>query len=200
MFEINTRSILAFTYNDKSVLENYHLYVFFNILSNNFLNIFENFNETEIRSIRKIFIANVIATDMTLHKQEIKKINELLAKQDFDPKKQENKDYIMTHLVHFADISNPTKNFDIYKIWVDKIFAEFFGQGDKEKELNLPVSFNCDRQNTNIPKGQIFFIDFFVKEQINVLVLICPNCSELNKKLEENKKKWDEIKNEPYTI
>ena len=53
-FEINSRSLLALTYNDKSVLENYHLFLFFNFLINDNMNIFSQFDLNEIKSIRKL--------------------------------------------------------------------------------------------------------------------------------------------------
>ena len=128
IFEINKRSILAITYNDKSVLENYHLYVFFNLVSNSFMNIFENFDVNEIKNIRKLIISNIISTDMTFHKLEAKKLSDMIDNPLFDCKKKETKEYIMSHLVHFSDISNPVKSFDVYVVWVKKIFQEFFSQ------------------------------------------------------------------------
>lgn len=128
LFEINNRSQIAFTYNDKSVLENYHLYVFFNLLKNNFMNIFENFDVNQVKNIRRLIISNIISTDMLLHKPEANKFNDMLGNPEFNPKKQETKEYIMTHLIHFSDISNPTKSFEVYNIWVKRIFAEFFNQ------------------------------------------------------------------------
>lgn len=128
LFEINNRSQIAFTYNDKSVLENYHLYVFFNLLKNNFMNIFENFDVNQVKNIRRLIISNIISTDMLLHKPEANKFKDMLGNPEFNPKKQETKEYIMTHLIHFSDISNPTKSFEVYNIWVKRIFAEFFNQ------------------------------------------------------------------------
>jgi hypothetical protein len=43
--------------------------------------------------------------------------------------------------------------------WANKVMNEFYRQGDKEKEMDLPVSFLCDRESTNLPKGQIGFIE-----------------------------------------
>jgi len=194
VFEINTRSVLAITYNDKSVLENYHLFVLFHLLSNNVLNIFEQYDTNQVKNIRKIIIANILSTDMTFHKADIKKLSDLIASPDFNPKKQDTKEYIMTHLTHFADISNPSKPFKVYNIWVDKIFEEFFAQGDKEKELGLPVSINCDRITTKIPDSQIFFMNFFVKEELSLLITVFPLATCLIETLEENRKKFEEIK------
>eukprot|EP00493_Phyllostaurus_siculus_P003374 UN03389 len=40
---------------------------------------------------------------------------------------------------------------------------EFFKQGDKEKDLNLPVSPLCDRAKTDIDASEVGFIKFVVK-------------------------------------
>lgn len=38
--------------------------------------------------------------------------------------------------------------------WVDLLMEEFWNQGDKEKQQNLlPVSFLCDRDDADLPKG-----------------------------------------------
>lgn len=48
-------------------------------------------------------------------------------------------------VVHAADISNGSRPFEIAKRWGERIFKEFFSQGDKEKALGLEVSMLCDR-------------------------------------------------------
>lgn len=75
LFEINSDSPLSLTYNDKSVLENYHLYFFFNLLSNDQLNIFGDKDIDHQKKIRRSFIVNIIATDMTNHKADIERLN-----------------------------------------------------------------------------------------------------------------------------
>jgi hypothetical protein len=56
----------------------------------------------------------------------------------------------MKAMVHAADIGNPSRPFDISKIWAIKVVTEFFSQGDKEKALGLDISMNCDRKTVNI--------------------------------------------------
>jgi hypothetical protein len=41
-------------------------------------------------------------------------------------------------------------------------FQEFFRQGDKEKELGLPISPLFDRAKQGVSKSQIGFFDFVV--------------------------------------
>lgn len=128
LFEINTKSVLALTYNDKSVLENYHLFLFFNFLNNDNMNIFSCFELHEIKNIRRMFINMIVGTDVTNHRLDLKKLNDVFNDHEFDPKKQETKEFIMVELLHFADISNCAKPFNIYRKWVDKLFTEFYIQ------------------------------------------------------------------------
>lgn len=128
LFEINSKSNLALAYNDKSVLENYSLFIFFNFLNDSNMNIFSNMDLTEIKNIRKIIITNIIATDMANHVGDIKRLKELLKDENSDITKQENKEFIMSQIIHLSDISNPFKPFNVYKKWVDLLFIEFFAQ------------------------------------------------------------------------
>lgn len=58
-------------------------------------------------------------------------------------------------MVHCADLSNPTKPLDAYKLWVERIMEEFFQQGDKEREAGLDISPMCDRYNATVEKSQV---------------------------------------------
>ncbi len=128
LFEINSKSNLALAYNDISVLENYSLFIFFNFLKNSNMNIFSDVQEMDINNIRKIFILNIVATDMANHLKDSNKLKELLDSENTDFTKQENKEFIMGQIVHLSDISNPLKPFNTYKKWVDLLFIEFFSQ------------------------------------------------------------------------
>jgi hypothetical protein len=200
IFEINTRSLLSLTYNDKSVLENYHLFLFFNFLINDNMNIFSEFDLNENKMIRKIFISNIIATDMMNHNSDLKKMKETFSDANFDPKNQQTKEFLMTQVLHFSDISNGAKPFNIYKNWVDKLFVEFFSQGDREKELGLPISMLCDREKTAIPESQVFFLNFFTIDLVRTFMIPMPKFEKLLEICEENKRLWEELKGKPYLI
>ena len=62
---------------------------------------------------------------------------------------------VLQNMVHCADLSNPTKPLDAYKLWVDRIMEEFFQQGDKEREKGMDISPMCDRYNATIEKSQV---------------------------------------------
>ena len=128
LFEINSKSELALTYNDKSVLENYSLFVLFNFLSDFNLNIFKDIDGYEVKYIRKMIIMNIIATDMANHFNDLKKLKNILKNEKSDLTMQENKEHIMSQIIHLADISNTLKPFDVSKSWVDLLFKEFYAQ------------------------------------------------------------------------
>lgn len=66
---------------------------------------------------------------------------------------------VLQMALHAADVSNPTKALRTYLIWAERIQHEFYQQGDKERELLLPVSIGYDReQPIPLEKMQAGFI------------------------------------------
>jgi hypothetical protein len=66
---------------------------------------------------------------------------------------ENSKQLISSSLIHAADISTSIRPFDISETWADKLFEEFFSQGDTEKSKGLDISFLCDRKTTQIAGG-----------------------------------------------
>ena len=103
-------------------------------------------------------------------------------------------------LIHAADVSNPTKPLEIYKIWAKKVVDEFFLQGDKERSQGMKISFLCDRNTVSFPQSQLGFIEGIVLPLYNVIVEYFPNIgysvSNINGNIEYFKKlKEEEEKN-----
>jgi hypothetical protein len=184
-FLINTKNDLAIKYNDQSVLESYHVSEGFNIiLKKEGCNIFENLSNDDYKIIRKRIIQCVLATDMTLHNKQYQflkikietfgiKNGENFEKifEGLDPVTSYNlKQEFLNALIHSADVSNPSKPLNIYKHWAKRCIDEFFKQGDMEKKLGIPVSFNCDRETVSLAQSQLGFIDAIVFPLFTVLV------------------------------
>ncbi|CAF4542730.1 unnamed protein product [Rotaria socialis] len=72
-------------------------------------------------------------------------------------------------ILHCADISHPGKPWDIHHTWTQSLMEEFFKQGEKEKDLGLPCSPLCDRENTLIAESQIGFIQYIVEPSFVVM-------------------------------
>ena len=73
-----------------------------------------------------------------------------------------NQQAILEMALHACDVSPPSRSFDIAHEWTYLLFYEFFAQGDIEKEKNLPVTFLCDRETTNVATSQPGFSSFIV--------------------------------------
>ena len=83
----------------------------------------------------------------------------------------------LSFIIHAADISNPTKPLPIYQEWAQRCVEEFFKQGDFEKQLGLPISFNCDRNSVSLPKSQLGFMDAIVSPLFTVFNVYFPQLS-----------------------
>ena len=97
-------------------------------------------------------------------------------------------------LIHSADVSNPSKPLNIYKQWAKRCVDEFFRQGDMEKKLGIPVSFNCDRETVTLAQSQLGFIDAIVFPLFSVLVDFFENLDFTVENLKKNREYFKEIK------
>lgn len=85
---------------------------------------------------------------------------------------------ILIFLLHSADISNPAKPQSLAVPWAKRALGEFFAQGDKEKELALPVSPLCDKETTKTADSSIGFLQFVVRPLYVLLGDIIPQVKE----------------------
>ena len=143
------------------------------------------------KRIRKEMISCVLFTDMTRHQLTIDFMNEVnKSKNNKNKKEEKEEDYhqdYMNLLIHSADISNPTKKFDIYWKWAQIVFEEFLEQGDKEKELGLKCSF--DRDTLTIYQNQLGFINYIEVPFFTSFIATFPKLQSLMDNLNNNKNK-----------
>ncbi|XP_055397347.1 3',5'-cyclic-AMP phosphodiesterase 4C isoform X2 [Bubalus kerabau] len=199
-FLINTNSELALMYNDASVLENHHLAVGFKLLQAENCDIFQNLSTKQRLSLRKMVIDIVLATDMSKHMNlladlktmvETKKVTSLgvLLLDNYSDRIQ-----VLQSLVHCADLSNPTKPLPLYRQWTDRIMAEFFQQGDSERESGLDISPMCDKHTASVEKSQVGFIDYIAHPLWETWAdLVHPDAQDLLDTLEDNRE-WYQSK------
>ena len=178
-----TKNILAIKYNDCSILENMHISESFKLtLDQPNCDIFSGMNSENYKQLRKEMISCVLYTDMVKHNMTIDFMKEV------NDNKNKEKDYHQDYLnllIHSADISNPTKKFNLYNKWAKLVVEEFFQQGDKEKELGIKCSF--DRETTTIYQSQLGFIDYIEIPFFTLYVKTFPKLKFLMDNLNNNK-------------
>jgi hypothetical protein len=202
---MNSKHDIAITYNDKSVLENYHSAETFKILLKPENNIFEDLNYDEFKLLRNRIIESILATDMSMHFHSISKLKgkidyleidhgnniEKLLKETKNSVFSEQQE-VINFLIHSADVSHNSKPWNISKIWSRMIYDEFFHQGDLEKEKGLPVSMFCDRETANISGAQVGFITGIIIPTFQLLVRLFPDLNCTLENLEKNNENWQE--------
>ena len=203
-FHINDSTDIAITYNDISVLENFHASTLFKTLRKTENNIFEKLTTIDYKIIRKRMISEILATDMANHGKVISLIkSKIIMNENNESKlnllsgneqsKIEEQQCLLDFMIHLADLSHNTKKFDISLKWVESLSEEFWRQGDLEKELNLPVSFLCDREDINIPKSQKSFISGYVIPTFETLVKAFPTLKYTLDNANNNIKEWQKL-------
>ncbi|XP_058984691.1 dual specificity calcium/calmodulin-dependent 3',5'-cyclic nucleotide phosphodiesterase 1-like isoform X2 [Musca domestica] len=183
-FHVMSGSETALLYNDRAVLENHHISAAFRLLKDDDCNVLSNLSREEYRELRTLVIDMVLSTDMSFHFQQLKNMKNLLTLNEATVDKSK----ALALVLHCCDISHPAKRWNLHHRWTMLLLEEFFRQGDLERELGLPFSPLCDRNNTLVAESQIGFIDFIVDPSMSVmadmlehvLAPIAPMCKNVN--------------------
>jgi hypothetical protein len=160
--------------------------------------------------MRKRVIEGVLATDMMAHSKlvgvmtsrlylQYKEADKPLSlSQMLEENKELNKieiqqDYI-NFIIHAVDIGHAAKPFDLEVKWADLVTKEFHNQGDKEKELSLPISFLCDRTTSNLPSSQVGFIAGLVLPTFQLVSKLLPLSDHYIDYILNSKIEWEKLK------
>lgn len=167
-FLINMKTTLSLIYNDQSLLENYHCFLTFQILSRQDFNILANYGTEKAAQFRKVLIHVVLDTDLSKHFLIVKALQNSLDQGTFDVKNDVDRMRLQSAALKTADIGHAAKSLPLHKCWSRRVTEEFWNQGDKELANGLAVSDLCNRKNL-VPKSQIGFIDFLVQPLNNAV-------------------------------
>jgi hypothetical protein len=190
---------LALRYNDKSPLENMHCAKLFEICGEEDKNLFKQMDKQSKKQARQVCIATILHTDNVNHFEMVKEISKIyemasdmcdaqaslsgeLIPQYQDQVLQKNSLLWLELFLHFADVSNPLKPFNVCLKWAWRVLDEFFDQGDEEKKLGLPVGMLNDRDKINRPGSQHGFINFLVAPLVCSTVKLFPCLHELTRR------------------
>ncbi|XP_044179866.1 high affinity cAMP-specific and IBMX-insensitive 3',5'-cyclic phosphodiesterase 8A-like isoform X2 [Acropora millepora] len=189
-FLCNAGNELAILYNDIAVLESHHAALAFKLTARDERsNIFKGLDMDVFRTIRQAIIDMVMATEMTRHFEHLSKFVNSINKRRTSSMDEvhsvhsgrgtpdstassavalntpENRTLIKRMLIKCADIANPARPRYLCIEWANRIADEYFSQTDEEKRRGLPVVMPVfDRQTCNVPRSQVWFIDYFVSD------------------------------------
>jgi hypothetical protein len=150
-------------------------------------NLLCNLKAEEFRIVRRRMIEFILATDMANHIKHLSSLKGKLESYDIKngenidnllstdvSKTFENQQIVLSWCVHTCDVSNPAKPTRVYDDWVNRVFMEFFTQGDEERNAGLAISPLCDRNTVDVVKSQLGFINFVVLPTFEMLLNVIP--------------------------
>lgn len=200
-FHTNMKDELALTYNDRSVMENYHVSQAFKLMSREEekSNILSCLDTEKFKTVRKDMIENVLGTDMAHHFRQIDCLKIQVDRLEGDPADWTETaalSILQATVLHAADVGNLGKPVKLADKWVTLLKQEFFMQGDDERDRGMPISPLCDREVRRFAGPQVGFISFIVKPTFDALrPLRQKEIDEVvMQEIDANLKKWEERK------
>jgi hypothetical protein len=193
LYEINAITQRALIYNDLSVLENHHCAFTFELIIKNELQ--KCFSQQDFKEMRKTIITCILGTDMAKHNEIIEEFTL------FDISKHlftlEEQIFIAKIILHYADLSNIIKSFDISLIWSKRILLEYNRQALKEELEGLPVlSFMKAQDDICMCINEINFIKTITQPMWKLFTEKLHGFDFINVSIESNLNNWEETLND----
>lgn len=203
-FHNASNSELAVRYSYQSPLERHHLASAFQLMSDAQIDLLGGLSLTERKELREQMVGMVLATDFSLHKAIIDEFEEMITLRGSSvenppptesaqvpppssrqpsgrrqlllsqPFSAEDKLLALKIAIKTADLGNLSKGHAYNMQWTNRVLEEFFGQGDAEKSLGLPVSPGFEREGHSLAVSQLGFIKFMVQPLYDVMELLTP--------------------------
>mmetsp|Transcript_13629 Transcript_13629/g.21099 ORF Transcript_13629/g.21099 Transcript_13629/m.21099 type:complete len:315 (-) Transcript_13629:137-1081(-) len=189
-FLVNTANPLALLYNDESVLENHHCATGFAQITREESNILKGLPKEEYIQVRKQVISLILGTDFAKHFSILANFKDLMCSEDVDMESRENRTLVLKVALKCADISHTTKAQHLHLAWTDRVSEEFFCQGDDEKKHGLSISPGMNREEVNVCKSQVGFLNFLALPLYQEFARSNPGCEVSLKGVQRNLKYW----------
>lgn len=152
--------------------------------------------------MRQLMISSILATDMGLHFDYMKKLGWLQEKLHENGGTsgwngrvvQEYRTLACSLLIKCADISNVARNFDVAARWTMILTDEFSRQASMETDLGIPTALFAPpvRETIELGQSQIGFINIFAFPLFQGVADIMPAMGFCVDQLINNKRHWEE--------
>ncbi|KAM0507739.1 3',5'-cyclic-nucleotide phosphodiesterase [Verticillium nonalfalfae] len=190
-FLVTLNAPLAQLYNDRSVLESFHCAAYSQILRRYWPAVFED------SKMRNLMISSILATDMGLHFDYMKKLGDLQAKLEVNSTTdgwngrmvEEQKALACSLLIKCADISNVARKYEAALQWMFILSDEFSRQSSMENELEIQSSLLATPKKdlVSLAKAQLGFMNMFAIPLFQGVADIMPTMQYTVDELERNK-------------
>lgn len=208
VFLIDVRDEMACRYNDISPLENMHCSRLLEIVQEERCNVFKSLSPQEFRSIRQLMVDVVLHTDPAHHDGIVAGLTKLYrasaevfdaantSGQGLTPAQVEllsqegSKKLVGRVLLVGADLSNQGKPWRFAHRWAELMQQELFAQGDRERDMGIPMSEVNDRGAVGLSELQIGQLNLMVVPFVAAASRVFPAWHQLAATLAANVKQW----------
>jgi hypothetical protein len=167
-YQVNAGSALALRYNDVSVLENHHCSCAFASLDR--AGILKGLEAAEVKALRKLVVAAILATDMSVHKDLLARVSAqtndtgaaagVEAAAGFSRELPEHRELLVSFLLHCADLCCPLAPPTMSRRIAESLSVEFARQAERERAEGLPVTVSVAKDENAKAKMELGFIDY----------------------------------------
>jgi len=203
-FLVKTQSERAITYNDRSPNEQHHVSAAWRLLLKPELNFMESLSPEESLQLRRLVVDLVLATDMAEHGRLLEDFQGLAkAEGDGAMRAASPRDahIVLKIAIKCADLGHLALGWDKHLRWVHRLEAEFFQQGDREKQFGLDcVSFLMDRHKPGVTESQVGFFDYMVLPLFRTLLKAFPQAIGMVRNVETNYRHWCDAHGDVATV
>lgn len=189
-FLVATKNPLAGLYNNQSVLENHHWRFASSIFKESQL--FDHFDPKVYDEMKLQMKQLILATDIARQNEYLKRFKELTISKTFSMDNTDDRALVLQMALKCADLGNPCRPWLISRVWSNLICDEFYKMGQIEKQLGIPLTPICQRENTSIAGIQTDFFKFIVLPLLDLWhnFLQSPLSSLLMSNFDHNYQRW----------
>lgn len=199
---INSKA--AQVYSGKSVLENHHVSIFFQLLkSHPETNILANLSREEKSFCESAIIEAILKTDMACHFDLCKKFKNttdgiLNETNVYDKEDSEQRVHLMSIIIHSCDIGTSALPFELFDQWGARCIQEFHEQYETEAadELGEATTFMKYQGKLAYMKSQVGFLNAIVVPMWKDMDRLFPEIGEAFTNIENNISALSEMSSE----
>jgi len=212
-FLVKTQDERALHHNDQHVNEHHSVAAAFALLQRPKYDFMGRLPPGTYRQIRRLVIDLVLGTDMASNGMLLGSFTEAVGAATrttgdsssgvraepgaegapFVPATARDATLLLQVAIKCADLCHMTIGWDAHLGSVRQLEEEFFAQGDREKDLELPVSFLMDREQPGVSTTQVGFLAHVALPLFRVLARAAPAARPALSGVEENHRRWREV-------
>ncbi len=135
-----------------SVLENHHWRSAVSALHES--GVAAAMSAADLRRLKHVVREMILATDIGRQQEFLEEMRARSERGELDASiaSEEGRVFLLQMALKCADISNPCRTWNVSRLWSHRACEEFFRQGDRERELKMPLTPICDRFNITVAK------------------------------------------------